>query len=410
MASSKPPFLTLDDIDFSHKTVLVRLDLNLPFQDGQVTDATRIMRILPTLQELIGREAKIILLSHFGRPEGRAQEKYSLKKLLAILTQFLGQVPLFAPDCIGALTEEMAKTLAPGQILLLENLRFHEGEETSDPAFAKSLARLGDIYVNEAFSCSHRAHASIVGITHHLPAVAGRTLQTESETLATIMNQPRRPLMAIVAGSKVSTKLDLLHNLVQKADTLVVGGGMANTFLNASGFPVGRSLCESQMKETAKAILDKAEGCGCDIILPQDVAVTHDIKASADCRVVPIAEVAQDDIIVDIGEKTIATICDRMSQCTTLIWNGPVGIFEMPPYDRGTTHIAQAVAGYTAKGQLVSVAGGGDTLAALGHAGCSDALTYTSTAGGAFLEWLEGKTLAGIKALEENKNRYDFSC
>lgn len=391
---------TIDYLDLSGKTVLVRADLNLPVQDGQVTDDTRVRRLLPTIQELIEKGAKIILMSHFGRPKGGYREEDSLKQLLSTLAKIFGQMPLFAPDCIGEAAQRLAKTLQPGQTLLLENLRFHEGEEKNDPVFAQELAKLGDVYVNDAFSCSHRSHASVVAITQFLPSVAGLGMLAELEALNRIMGMPQRPVMAIVAGSKISTKLTLLTNLVKKVDLLVVGGGMANTFLAALHHPIGQSLCENDMLEAACAILKAAKNFGCTIILPQDVVVTKDIKSPSVRHVVALSDIQADDKIVDLGDKTVADICDRLTRCGTVVWNGPVGIFEIPPFDVATTAIAKAIAAQTAAGKLVSVAGGGDTLAALAHAGCSAELTYTSTAGGAFLEWLEGKILPGLEALE----------
>ena len=401
-------FQPLDHLDLSGKTVLVRADLNLPIQDGQVTDVTRITRLLPTILDLIEKGAKIILMSHFGRPKGSYREEDSLKQLLPTLAKFFGQMPLFAPDCIGKKAQSLAKALQPGQILLLENLRFHEGEEKNVTAFAQELAKLGDVYVNDAFSCSHRSHASVVAITQFLPSVAGLGMLAELEALNRVMGAPRRPVMAIVAGSKISTKLTLLTNLVQKVDLLAVGGGMANTFLAALNHPIGESLCENDMLEAARAILKAAEASECSIILPQDVVVTKDIKAPGGRRVIALSDIRGDDKIVDLGDKTIADICDRLTRCATVVWNGPVGIFEIPPFDVATTTIAKAIAAQTAAGSLVSVAGGGDTLAALVHAGCSDGLTYTSTAGGAFLEWLEGKVLPVVEALGQAKTTKDF--
>lgn len=393
-------FSTLDDIDVSNKTILIRADLNLPMQGGVAADATRVERLLPTIKELIDAHAKVILMSHFGRPKGQRREEESLKQLLPTLAKVFGQPVLFANDCVGPEATNMAQSLQPGQILLLENLRFHDAEEKNDPAFAKDLASLADIYVNDAFSCSHRAHASVVAITQFLPAVAGRGMQAELDALLRIMANPKRPLMAIVAGSKISTKLDLLKNLVQKVDKLVVGGGMANTFLKALGYPMGQSLCELEMIGTAQEILEEAKASGCTVILPKDVTVTTEIKAQVPRRVVLVSDVQSEDKIVDIGELTIADIRSQLATCATVVWNGPVGIFEIPPFDVGSTEIAKIIAELTRKGNLISVAGGGDTLAALAHAGCSDGFTYTSTAGGAFLEWLEGKSLPGVMALE----------
>lgn len=397
-------FLTLDDVEVAGKSVLVRADLNLPTQKGVVTDTTRVERLVPTVKELVRKGAKIILMSHFGRPKGQRREEESLENLLPTLSKIFGQSVLFANDCVGVEAEEEANKLQPGQILLLENLRFHGEEEANDNTFAKNLASLGDIYVNDAFSCSHRAHSSVVAITQFLPSIAGRGMQAELEALSQVMGQPKHPLMGIVAGSKISTKLDLLKNLVQKVDKLVVGGGMANTFLLALGYPIGQSICEAEMVDVARVILKDAKASSCDVILPLDVAVTQDIKPGTTRRVVRIPDIQMQDKIVDIGELTIADIRSHLMQCATVIWNGPVGIFEIPPYDVGSIEIAKSISDLTKKGSIISVAGGGDTLAALAHAGCSDGFTYTSTAGGAFLEWLEGKTLPGVAALLSSKS------
>jgi phosphoglycerate kinase len=362
-------FLTLDDVDVSFKTVLVRADLNLPMQDGKVTDTTRVERLLPTIKELVARHAKIVLMSHFGRPKGRPCEKESLKHLLPTMEEILGQPVGFANDCIGSDAAHLVKNLQPGEILLFENLRFHDGEEKNDTTFAKALAGMADIYINDAFSCSHRAHGSVVAITHFLPAIAGRGMQLELEALDRVLAHPQRPLMAIVAGSKVSTKLDLLQNLIQKVDVLVVGGGMANTFLKAEGHSIGRSLCELEMVGTARSILETAKISGCEVMLPQDVVVTLEIKSQPMRRIVAISDVQGEDKIVDVGERTIATICSKLATCATVIWNGPVGIFEIPPFDVGSVEIARGIADLTQKGSLISVGGGGDTLAALAHAG-----------------------------------------
>ena len=393
-------FLTLDDVEVSQKTVLVRADLNVPMRNGQVNDLTRIQRLVPTIRNLKDRGAKIILLSHFGRPKGQRLLEESLTHLLPALADAFGQTIFFANDCIGPEAEKASKTLQPGQILLLENLRFHEGEEKNDSNFAKALAQLGDIFVNDAFSCSHRAHASVVGLTQFLPSIAGRAMQAELEALERILEKPKRPLLAIVAGSKVSTKLDLLQNLVQKVDYLVVGGGMANTFLCALNYRIGQSLCEKDMMDTAHNILAQAKASGCEVILPQDVAVTSEIKAHVPRQIVAITQVQPSHIIVDIGQKTIDYIAAKLEKCATVIWNGPVGIFEIPPFDVGSTALAKLIAIQTKNAGLISVAGGGDTLAALAHAHFINEFSYTSTAGGAFLEWLEGKSLPGVMALK----------
>lgn len=387
-------------MDVANKVVMVRADLNVPMQDGKVTDATRIARLLPTITHLVKQNAKVVLISHFGRPKGQRSEKDSLKFIVAALSKIFGQNVIFANDCIGDTAHTAIQSLESGQILLLENLRFHAEEEKNDPTFAKELASLADLYVNDAFSCSHRAHASVVAITQFLPSYAGRGMQAELDALTRVLQNPKRPLMAIVAGSKVSTKLDLLQNLVQKVDRLVVGGGMANTFLKAQGYAIGASLCEDDMLDTARTILEKAQKSHCNIILPKDVAVTTDIQAHVPRREVSIQDVGTQDKIVDIGKATMEDIRNQLSDCATVVWNGPVGIFEIPPFDEGSSSIAKDIGQLTSSGILVSVAGGGDTLAALAHAGCEQEFTYTSTAGGAFLEWLEGKTLPGVEALK----------
>ncbi len=395
-------FLTLDDIDVAHKRVLVRADLNVPVKDGRVTDTTRIDRTAVTLQELIDKGARVIVLSHFGRPKGGPDPKLSLKPVLEPLGAALGgRSVAFAADCVGPAAGQAVSRLEDGEVLLLENLRFHEEEEANDPGFAKQLAALGDVYVNDAFSTAHRAHASTEAIARALPAAAGRLMQAELEHLGNALDTPARPVCAIVGGAKISTKLDLLGNLVARVDTLVIGGGMANTFLNAMGVNIGQSLCERDMAGTARGILDKAKAEGCDVVLPSDAVVAATLAAGVETKTVPIAEVPSDQLILDVGPVSVADITSRLGASRTLVWNGPLGAFETPPFDAGTTAVAAAAARLTREGRLLSVAGGGDTVAALAQAGVVGALSYVSTAGGAFLEWLEGKDLPGVAALRD---------
>ncbi len=394
-------FKTLDDFELSGKTVLVRVDFNVPMKDGKVTDDTRIRRALPTIQDLISAGAKVLLLSHFGRPKGKVVPEMSLKPVLAPLSAALGKDVAFASDCIGPEAEKLPAELAPGDVALLENLRFHAGEEANDPDFVAALAKLGDVYLGDAFSAAHRAHASVEGLARALPAGAGRLMQDELVHLESALGKPQRPVAAVVGGAKISSKLELLGNLVEKVDLLVIGGGMANTFLNAQGVSIGKSLCEVEMAETARQILDRAEAEGCDVILPSDAVVAWEFKAGAKHEVVPIKAVPEDGMILDAGPATAADLAQRLAGCKTLVWNGPLGCFEMPPFDAATNSVAQAAAALTKSGSLLSVAGGGDTVAALAHAGAEESFTYISTAGGAFLEWLEGKTLPGVKALED---------
>ncbi len=395
-------FHTLDDLDVANKTVLVRLDLNVPMQDGRVTDATRIERVAATLKELLDAKAKVVALSHFGRPKGKREASMSLAPLAEPLSRALGGRPVaFAEDCIGAPAKAAVKALQPGQIVLLENLRFHAGEEKNDPAFADQLAALGELYVNDAFSCSHRAHASITGLAERLPAAAGRLMQAELDALGGALERPERPVAAVVGGAKISTKLELLGNLVAKVDLLILGGGMANTFLFAEGTPVGKSLCEQDMAATAREILAKAKARKCEILLPIDGRVAKEFKANAHSAVVPIELVPGDGMILDVGPGSIELFERKLGRCKTLVWNGPLGAFEIPPFDEGTTQVARAAAKLTKNGSLMSVAGGGDTVAALVHAGVLEQFSYVSTAGGAFLEWLEGKELPGVAALHQ---------
>ena len=393
-------FRTLDQVEVKGKRVLVRADLNVPVENGVVTDATRINRVAPSITELADKGAKVILLSHFGRPKGR-DAKNSLKPVVAELAHVIKRPVKFADDCIGETAEQAVAELRPGNILCLENTRFYPGEENNDPEFAKALAKLGDIYVNDAFSVSHRAHASTEGIAHLLPAYAGRTLQTELDALVKALEHPDRPLTAIVGGAKVSTKLDLLGNLLRKVDVLIIGGAMANTFLLAQGKKVGKSLFEKDLVEIAKKILDEARANKRQIVLPVDAVVAEKYEAHVPSRVVDVDHVGDNDMILDIGPRSIEYAISELARSKTLVWNGPFGTFEIEPFDNGTDEVAEAAAEFTQAGKLVSVAGGGDTVAALNAAGVAGRLTYVSTAGGAFLEWLEGKALPGVEILRQ---------
>ena len=393
-------FKTLDDLgDIAGKRVLVRVDLNVPVSDGKVTDATRIERVAPTILELSKKGAKVILLAHFGRPKGAPVADMSLKLIAPAVSQVLDTDVATAEDCIGEAAASAIAAMKDGDILLLENTRFHKGEEKNDPDFVKALAENGDIYVNDAFSAAHRAHASTEGLAHHLPAYAGRTMQAELEALEQGLGQPKRPVVAIVGGAKVSTKIDLLMNLVKKVDALVIGGGMANTFLAARGTNVGKSLCEHDLAATAKQIMVEAAGAGCAIVLPMDGVIAREFKAGAENETVDIESIPADAMVLDVGPKSIAAINDWISKAETLVWNGPLGAFEISPFDKATVAVAKHAAEETKAGKLVSVAGGGDTVSALNHAGVADDFTYISTAGGAFLEWMEGKELPGVSVL-----------
>jgi len=391
-------FRTLDHVDVKGKRVLVRLDLNVPVENGVVTDSTRIERAAPAITEIADKGGKVILLSHFGRPKGR-DPKQSLKPIAAEVARIIKRPVGFADDCIGDLAERAVAMMKAGDILCLENTRFHAGEEKNDPAFVAALARLGDIWVNDAFSAAHRAHASTEGLGHKLPAYAGRTMQAELEALTKALEHPERPLTAIVGGAKISTKLDLLGNLLAKVDVLIVGGAMANTFLLAQGKKVGKSLVEGDLVSTAREILAKAKNTRHGIVLPVDVVVAEKFEARAPSRVAGADQVGAADMILDIGPRSIEQVISVLARTKTLVWNGPFGAFEMEPFDNGTVEVAEAAAELTAAGKLVSVAGGGDTVAALNVAGVVDRLSYVSTAGGAFLEWLEGKTLPGVEVL-----------
>jgi phosphoglycerate kinase len=391
-------FRTLDGADLRGKRVLLRVDLNVPMDKGEVSDTTRIERVAPGIAEIADKGGKVILLSHFGRPKGR-DPKQSLKPVAAVVAKVLKRPVAFAEDCIGPAAEAAVAAMKPGDILCLENTRFHAGEEKNDPAFVASLAALGDLWVNDAFSAAHRAHASTEGLGHKLPAYAGRTMQAELEALEKALGAPQRPVVAIVGGAKISTKLDLLGNLVGKVDALIIGGAMANTFLAAQGKAVGKSLCEHDLAATAREILVTARTKKCEVVLPVDAVVAKEFKALATSRVTAVDAVAADEMILDIGPRSIEAVVSVLARMKTLVWNGPFGAFEMEPFDNGTVEVAEAVAELTSLGKLISVAGGGDTVAALNQAGTTDRLTYVSTAGGAFLEWMEGKALPGVEVL-----------
>jgi phosphoglycerate kinase len=392
-------FRTLDEADVRGQRALVRVDLNVPVENGKVTDTTRIERVAPTIREIADKGGKVILLSHFGRPKG-PDPGQSLKPLVPAIAAVLERPVAFAEDCIGEKAAAAVNAMKPGDILCLENTRFHRGEERNDPEFVAQLAALGDIFVNDAFSAAHRAHASVEGLGHKLPGYAGRSMQDELEALTKVLHSPIRPLAAIVGGAKVSTKLDLLGNLFTKVDTLVIGGGMANTFLAARGHSVGNSLCERDLLPTAREIMDKASAKGREIVLPVDAVVAKTFAANAPSRVVPVDGVADDEMILDVGPRSIEYVCSVLARVKTLVWNGPFGAFELEPFDNGTVEIAEAAAELTAAGKIITVAGGGDTVAALNAAGAADRFTYVSTAGGAFLEWLEGKALPAVEVLK----------
>lgn len=399
-----PAFKTLDDLtDIAGKRVLVRVDLNVPVADGKVTDATRIERVAPTIKELSAKGAKVILLAHFGRPKGEPVADQSLSLIAPAVEEVLDQKVAFASDCIGAPAADAIAKMGTGDILLLENTRFHKGEEKNTPEFVAELAKNGDIFVNDAFSAAHRAHASTEGLAHHMPAYAGRTMQAELVALEKGLGKPARPVVAIVGGAKVSTKIDLLSNLVKKVDALVIGGGMANTFLAAQGINVGKSLCEHDLADTAKQIMIDAESAGCAIVLPVDGVVAREFKAGADNETVAITSIPADAMVLDVGPKSVETINGWISKAETLVWNGPLGAFEIAPFDTATVAAARHAAERTRAGKLVSVAGGGDTVSALNHAGVADDFSYVSTAGGAFLEWMEGKELPGVAVLIAEK-------
>jgi len=392
------PFRTLDDVDVAGKRVLLRVDLNVPMENGRVTDLTRLERVAPTITELAGKGGKVVLLAHFGRPKGR-DAKDSLQPVAAVLAQVLKRPVAFAADCVGEVAEQAVAALRNGDILCLENTRFHPGEEKNDQDFVAALSRFGDLWVNDAFSAAHRAHASTEGLGHKLPAYAGRTMEAELDALGKALEHPVKPVVAIVGGAKVSTKLDLLENLVAKVDALVIGGGMANTFLHAQGVKIGKSLAEKDLAPTALRIMEKAETANCAIILPVDAVVAYHFEANAPSQAYGLDAIPPDAMILDVGPQSIARISAVIDDAATLVWNGPLGAFELHPFEKGTMAAAKHAATRTRAKKLVSVAGGGDTVAALNQAGVSEAFTYISTAGGAFLEWMEGKPLPGVEVL-----------
>ncbi len=394
-------FRTLDDIgDVTGKKVLVREDLNVPMEEGRVTDDTRLRAAAPTIAELADKGAIVLVLAHFGRPKGERNPDFSLAQVTAAFRSVLGREVRFIGDCAGEQAEAAIAQLQPGDIALLENTRFHKGEEKNDPELAKAMAKLGDLYVNDAFSAAHRAHVSTEGLAHLLPAYAGRSMQAELEALEKALGSPEHPVAAVVGGAKVSTKLDVLKHLVAKVDHLIIGGGMANTFLAARGVDVGKSLCEHDLKDTVLEILDAAEKADCIVHLPYDVVVSKEFKANPPTRTVNVHEVAADEMILDVGPAAVEALGDALKTCKTLVWNGPMGAFEIAPFDTATVALAKTAAALTKGGSLVSVAGGGDTVAALNHAGVAGDFTFVSTAGGAFLEWMEGRELPGVKALD----------
>jgi phosphoglycerate kinase len=393
-------FRTLDQADLRGKRALVRVDFNVPMQDGAISDDTRLRAALPTIKELRDGGAKVILISHFDRPKGKRVASMSLKPLVEPLEKLIGAPVAFADDCVGEVAERAEGYLKPGGVLLLENLRFHAGEEENDPGFAKKLAALGDLYVDDAFSAAHRAHASTEAVAHLLPAYAGESMRRELDALHKALGNPERPVLGIVGGSKVSSKLDLLRHLVTKLDKLAIGGGMANTFLFAQGHDVGASYCEKELADTAREIIGLAGRNNCKLFLPQDIVVAEKMAAGSPARVRGLGEVDEDERILDAGPETIARLKRAMDNSKTLIWNGPLGVFEIPPFDKGTVEAAKYAAALCKAGKLVAVAGGGDTVSALNAAGVAGDFTFVSTAGGAFLEWMEGKKLPGVQALD----------
>jgi phosphoglycerate kinase len=394
-------FKTIDELDVAGKRVLMRVDFNVPMKDGKVTDTTRIDRTVPSLKELSAKGAKVIILAHFGRPKGKKDPQFTLKPVADCLAERLGRPVAFATDCIGPDAAKVVNALKPGEFAMLENVRFYAEEEKNDPGFARKLAENGDFLVSDAFSCAHRAHASVEALARILPSAAGRLMQTELEALEGALGSPKHPVAAVVGGAKVSTKLDVLGNLVERVDELIIGGAMANTFLAAKGVDVGKSLCEHEMADNARAIMAKAAKAGCEIVLPTDVVVASEFKEGAPAETVPVASVPADKMILDVGAASIADLNRRLAGYKTLVWNGPLGAFEVAPFDAGTNAVAREAGRLSKAGALMSVAGGGDTVAALAHAGAEDQFSYISTAGGAFLEWLEGKELPGVTVLRK---------
>lgn len=397
---------TLDDVNVTGQRVLLRADLNVPVRDGKVTDATRLERLMPTIRELSEKGAKVIVLSHFDRPKGKVVPAMSLKPIAESLGRILGKPVAFSPECVGPEAEQAVAALKNGDVLVLENTRFHPGEEKNDPEFAAQLAKLGDIFVNDAFSAAHRAHASTEGVARRLPSFAGRLMQAELHALEAALGNPQRPVAAIVAGSKVSTKLDLLNNLVTKVDILVIGGAMANTFLAAQGYSVGKSLQEPNLHGTALEILKNAAAKGCEILLPKDVVVAEKFEANTSTQVVNVDAIPDNAMALDVGPATVENFIKRLPEIKTIIWNGPLGAFETKPFDTSTNTLAQAIAQATKEGKVISVGGGGDTVSALKLAGVHHDMTYISSAGGAFLEWMEGKILPGVEALSKIFSNY----
>jgi phosphoglycerate kinase len=395
------PFKTLDDLgDIIGKRALVRVDLNVPMSDGRITDDTRLQALVPTVLELADKGAKVLLLSHFGRPKGAKHSEMSLSMVIETLGKVLGREVMFVPEIAGPVVAQSVGILGNGDIAVLENSRFFPGEESNDMEFAKGIAENGDFYVNDAFSAAHRAHATTEALAHVLPAYAGRSMEAELKALESALGNPQHPVAAIVGGAKVSSKLDVLQHLVTKVDHLIIGGGMANTFLAARGVDVGKSLCEHDLTDTANIILDAADAANCTVHLPYDVVTSREFRANPPVRTVNVHEVAADEMILDIGPAAVEALGDVLKNCRTLVWNGPMGAFEIPPFDAATVALAKIAAALTKEGSLISVAGGGDTVAALAHAGATQDFTFISTAGGAFLEWMEGKMLPGVEALQ----------
>lgn len=397
-------FRTVEDVDVAWHTVLMRVDLNVPIRDGKVADSTRIARVAPTISDMVQRRAKVVVLSHLGRPKGKVSPEYSLAPVAPALAEALGRDVTFLSDCIGPEVERRIIAGKPGEVFLLENLRFHAGEEKGDLEFARSLAKLGEIFVSDAFSSSHRAHASITGLAELLPSYAGRLMGQEIDALEAALECPKRPTAALIGGAKISSKIAVLENLVNKMDRVIIGGGMANTFLRANGIEVGKSLIEVDMVATASRIMAKAKERGCQVVLPIDVVVAESFAANAPHVVVPVDQVGTEGMILDVGPQTVAMLDQSLESIATLLWNGPLGAFELDPFGDGTFAVARAAADRVAAGKLVAVAGGGDTVAALNAAGVTDRFTYVSTAGGAFLEWLEGRELPGVAALLQNQS------